>query len=36
MHVIFECAARWELFTERRNPIEMVRVKDSTKRRKRQ
>ena len=35
MHVIFECAARWELFSERRNPIEMVRVKDSTKRRKR-
>jgi integrase len=35
MHVIFECAARWELFNERRNPIEMVRVKDSTKRRKR-
>jgi integrase len=34
MHVIFECAARWELFNERRNPIEMVRVKDS-KRRKR-
>jgi integrase len=35
MHVIFECAARWELFNERRNPIGMVRVKDSTKRRKR-
>jgi integrase len=35
MHVIFECAARWELFNERRNPIEMIRVKDSTKRRKR-
>jgi integrase len=35
VHVIFECAARWELFNERRNPIEMVRVKDSTKRRKR-
>jgi len=28
MHVIFECAARWELFNERRNPIEMVRVKE--------
>ncbi len=35
MHVIFECAARWELFNERRNPIGMVRVKGSTKRRKR-
>jgi integrase len=35
MHVIFECASRWELFDERRNPIEMLRVKDSTKRRKR-
>ena len=27
MHVIFECAARWELFNERRNPIEMVLLK---------
>ena len=35
MHLIYECAARWELFNERRNPIEMVRVKDCTKRRKR-
>jgi integrase len=35
MHLLFECAARWELINERRNPIEMVRVKDSTKRRKR-
>jgi integrase len=35
MHVLFECAARWELIDDRRNPIGMVRVKDSTKRRKR-
>ncbi len=35
MHLIFECAARWELFNERRDPIGMVRVKGSTKRRKR-
>lgn len=35
MHVMFECAARWELFNDRRNPIDMVRVKDSTKRRQR-
>ena len=35
MHVIFECAGRRGLFNERPNPIEMVRVKDSTKRRKR-
>ena len=33
MHLLFECAARWELINERRNPIGMVRVKDSTKRR---
>lgn len=33
MHLMFECAARWELFNDRRNPIQMVRVKDSTKRR---
>ncbi len=33
MHLLFECAGRWELFNDRRNPIEMVRVKDSTKRR---
>lgn len=35
MHVIFECAARWELFNDRRNPIQIVRIKDSTKRRQR-
>ena len=35
MHVIYECAARWELFTDRRNPIQMVRVKGGTKRRER-
>jgi integrase len=35
MHLLFECAARWELINDRRNPISMVRVKDSTKRRKR-
>jgi len=35
MHLLYECAARWELFNDRRNPIEMVRVKDSTKRRQR-
>ena len=35
MHLLFECAARWELIDDRRNPIEMVRVRDSTKRRKR-
>ena len=35
MHLIFECAARWELIDDRRNPMEMVRVKDSTKRRRR-
>ena len=33
MHLMFECAGRWELFNDRRNPIQMVRVKDSTKRR---
>jgi integrase len=35
MHLMFECASRWELFNDRRNPIEMVRVKDSTKRQQR-
>ncbi len=35
MHLLFECAARWELIDDRRNPISMVRVKESTKRRKR-
>jgi integrase len=32
MHLMFECAGRWELFNDRRNPMQMVRVKDSTKR----
>jgi len=32
MHLMFECAARWELFNDRRNPIQMVRVKGGTKR----
>src|ERR1700761_4505251 len=27
MHLMFECAPRWELFTEQRNPISLVRVK---------
>jgi len=35
MHLIFECAARWELYNDRRNPIQIVRIKDSTKRRQR-
>ncbi len=35
MHVMFECAARWELFNDRRNPIQIVRIKGSTKRRQR-
>jgi integrase len=35
MHVMFECATRWELFTERRNPIALVRVKGGSKRRQR-
>ena len=35
MHLMFECAGRWELFNDRRNPMQMVRVKDSTKRRQR-
>jgi len=35
MHLMFECAARWELFNDRRNPIQIVRIKGSTKRRQR-
>ena len=35
MHLMFECAARWELFNDRRNPMQIVRVKDSSKRRQR-
>jgi len=33
MHLMFECATRWELFTDRRNPIALVRVKEGSKRR---
>ncbi len=36
MHLMFECAARWELFNDRRNPMQIVRVKDGSKRRQRQ
>jgi integrase len=32
MRVIFECASRWELFNDRRNPLETVRVKGGSKR----
>jgi hypothetical protein len=32
MHLMFECAARWELFNDRRNPMQIVRVKDSKRR----
>ena len=35
MHLMFECATRWELFTEQRNPIALVRVKGGSKRRQR-
>jgi integrase len=35
MHLMFQCAARWELFNEQRNPIALVRVKGGSKRRKR-
>lgn len=35
MHLMFECAARWELFNDRRNPMQIVRVKDGSKRRQR-
>jgi integrase len=35
MHLMFECATRWELFNERRNPIALVRVKGGSKRRQR-
>lgn len=33
MHLMFECATRWELFTDKRNPIALVRVKGGSKRR---
>ena len=35
MHLMFECATRWELFSEQRNPISLVRVRDGSKRRQR-
>lgn len=35
MHLMFQCAARWELYSEQRNPIALVRVKNGTKRRQR-
>ena len=35
MHLMFQCAARWELFNEQRNPIALVRVKGGSKRRQR-
>ena len=33
MHLMFQYAARWELFNEQRNPIALVRVKNGTRRR---
>jgi integrase len=35
MHLMFECATRWELFNEKRNPIALVRIKGGSKRRRR-
>jgi len=35
MHLMFECATRWELFNEKRNPIALVRIKGGSKRRQR-
>ena len=35
MHLMFECATRWELFNEQRNPIALVRIKGGSKRRQR-
>jgi integrase len=35
MHLMYECATRWELFTGQRNPIALVRVKGGSKRRQR-
>ena len=35
MHLMFQCAARWELYTDQRNPIALVRVKGGSKRRQR-
>jgi integrase len=35
MHLMYQCAARWELFNEQRNPIALVRVKGGSKRRQR-
>jgi integrase len=35
MHLMYECATRWELFTDKRNPIALVRIKGGSKRRQR-
>ena len=35
MHLMYECATRWELFNEQRNPIALVRIKGGSKRRQR-
>ncbi|MGF7180498.1 tyrosine-type recombinase/integrase [Tunturiibacter psychrotolerans] len=35
MHLMYQCAARWEVFNEQRNPIALVRVKGGSKRRQR-
>jgi hypothetical protein len=35
MHLMYDCATRWELFTEQRNPIALVRIKGGSKRRQR-
>jgi integrase len=35
MHLMYECATRWELFTEQRNPIALVRIKGGSKRQQR-
>jgi integrase len=35
MHLMYECATRWELFTDQRNPIALVRIKGGSKLRQR-
>ncbi len=35
MHLMYQCAARWEVFSEQRIPIALVRVKGGSKRRQR-
>jgi integrase len=35
MHLMYECATRWELFTDQRNTIALARVKSGSKRRQR-